>query len=75
MLQGKERQMGLGSEQVFSLAEARTKAGDARRLLADGLDPIAARDGRRTQDRLKKVGTLTFAKCAEMFQPISFLRP
>ena len=28
--QGKEREMGLGSERVFSLAQARAKAADAR---------------------------------------------
>ena len=40
MLQGKARAMGLGSERVISLAEARTRAYECRRLLADGVDPI-----------------------------------
>ncbi len=64
---GKEREMGLGSERVFSVAQARAKVADARRLLVEGLDPIAARDGQRAKDRLQKVGTLTFAKCAEKY--------
>lgn len=35
--------MGLGSASLYSLAEARQRALQARRLLADGIDPIAAR--------------------------------
>ena len=65
--QGKEREMGLGSERVFSLAQARAKVADARRLLVEGVDPIAARDGQRAQERLQKASTLTFAKCAEKY--------
>lgn len=65
--QSKEREMGLGSERVYSLAEARAKASDARRLLVEGVDPIAARDGQRAQERLQKASTLTFAKCAEKY--------
>ena len=38
---GRSHEMGLGSERVFSLAEARSKAADARMLLAEGVDPIA----------------------------------
>ncbi len=45
---GRSRQMGLGAEQTFSLAEARDRARSARQLLSDGHDPIerkqAARD-------------------------------
>ncbi len=38
---GKGRLMGLGPERDVSLAEAREKARDARRLLLDGKDPLA----------------------------------
>jgi len=65
--QGRSHEMGLGSERVFSLGEARGKAADARRLLAEGVDPIAAREGHRTRERLQKASTLTFAKCAEKY--------
>ena len=65
--QGKEREMGLGSERVFSLAQARAKVADARRLLVEGVDPIAARDGQRAQERLQNASTLTFARCAEKY--------
>lgn len=40
---GKRREMGLGAYPAVSLAEARTKASDARRLVRDGQDPIDAR--------------------------------
>jgi integrase len=59
--------MGLGSERDVTLAAARTKAADARRQLADGVDPIAARDGQRAQERLQRAGTVAFSKCAEKY--------
>lgn len=64
---GKSREMGLGSARDISLAMARTKAAEARRQLADGMDPIAARDGQRAQERLQKAGTIAFADCAEKY--------
>ena len=39
-LHGKIREMGLGSLALVSLAEARDKALDNRRLLLEGRDPI-----------------------------------
>jgi integrase len=64
---GKSREMGLGSERDISLAEARTKAADARRQLADGKDPLAAREGHRAQEKLQKVGSISFADCAKKY--------
>lgn len=43
MLQGRAREMGLGSASLFTLAEARERAAGFRRMLADGIDPIEAR--------------------------------
>ena len=40
--QGRERWMGLGPVPDVSLAEARQKAFDARRVLREGVDPIEA---------------------------------
>jgi hypothetical protein len=65
--QGRSHEMGLGSERDVTLAAARTKAADARRQLADGVDPIAARDGQRAQERLQRAGTVAFSKCAEKY--------
>src|SRR5258706_14742840 len=64
---GKSREMGLGSSRDVSLAAARAKAGDARSRLADGVDPITAREAGRAQERLQKAGTLPFRKCAEKY--------
>src|SRR5690242_7201242 len=36
---GKRHDLGLGSVTLFTLAEARQRAHDAQRLLADGVDP------------------------------------
>ncbi len=46
--QGRKREMGLGSAAPgqVSLADARNKAMDARRLLNDGIDPMADRDAK-----------------------------
>src|SRR5919107_4152932 len=41
---GKRREMGLGSLRDVPLAKARERAAQARQKLADGLDPIAARN-------------------------------
>src|SRR3954452_9290874 len=43
---GKRREMGLGSALSVSLARARDLADAARKMVADGLDPIDARQQR-----------------------------
>src|SRR6516225_2366584 len=40
---GKAREMGLGTPANVSLADARDKSAHARRMIAQGLDPIAER--------------------------------
>jgi integrase len=64
---GKSHEMGFGSERDVSLAEARTKAGDARRQLVNGADPLAARDGHRAKERLQTAGAISFAECAKRY--------
>ena len=64
---GKSREMGLGSLNAVSLAGARLKAAACRGLLADGTDPIAARDAERTQRALEDARAITFDQCAEAF--------
>ncbi|WP_369719926.1 tyrosine-type recombinase/integrase [Bradyrhizobium sp. LLZ17] len=44
---GKVRQMGLGSYEHVSLAQARKRAKAAREKVADGIDPIAEKDAER----------------------------
>jgi integrase len=63
---GKSREMGLGSLNAVGLADARLKAAECRRLLADGIDPIAARDVERSQ-RALDARAITFDKCADAF--------
>ncbi len=46
---GRLRDMGLGSVQDFTLAEARARAAEQRKLRADGIDPIEARAAARAR--------------------------
>ena len=66
-LHGRERAMGLGSCSAFSLAEARTRARAARQLLADGIDPLSAKQAARTAAKLAAQKKLTFAEAAQRF--------
>jgi len=66
-LDGRTRYMGLGSLGAVSLAEARQKAGEARRLLAAGEDPIAARDAQQAAARAQTAMATTFRQCAEAY--------
>ena len=62
-LNGKQREMGLGSagQGGVTLAEAREKATEARRLLTQGIDPIDARNGVRAADKAAGVKFGQFA--------------
>jgi integrase len=64
---GKAREMGLGSVQTVGLADARRKAADARRLLAEGIDPLDAKKSKKQQDAVSAARTITFNKCAESY--------
>lgn len=67
-LNGKSREMGLGSLTAFSLAEARDRCRNFRQLLADGIDPIEHRQAER-QNNLDAVGLRrTFEECAIDYQ-------
>jgi integrase len=66
-LNGRSREMGLGSEQAITLAEARRKAAEGRRQLAEHIDPIDARDAQRAQTVLSKARSISFAQCAEKY--------
>ena len=63
-LQGKAREMGLGSLSAVSLSEARIKAGECRRLREEGVDPIEARKVRREQAALDAAKSITFKEAA-----------
>jgi integrase len=61
MLNGRCRQMGLGSLDLVSLADARDLAFESRKLLRSGVDPIE----HRNTERAKQLGSMTFKECAE----------
>lgn len=66
-LNGKRRDMGLGSFDGLTLAGARSKAQECRTMVQEGIDPIAARradDAARTAAIAKGV---TFSACAKAF--------
>jgi integrase len=64
---GKTRYMGLGSLTAVSLAEARTRAAEARLLVSAGIDPIGARDGKLAAERVEAARQVTFKDAAEAF--------
>ncbi|MHB8348464.1 MAG: Arm DNA-binding domain-containing protein, partial [Acidiferrobacterales bacterium] len=66
-LNGKAREMGLGPLGTVSLAEARQKAADARKLLTDGIDPIEKRKAFKTQDALARAKAIGFKVAAEAY--------
>jgi hypothetical protein len=61
---GRERQMRLGSLQTVGLAEARQEGERQRKLLLEGLDPIAPSDASRASQGVTKVKAVTFEWCA-----------
>src|SRR5882762_2312324 len=61
---GKLREMGLGPTHTVSLAEARQKALECRKVRLDGRDPIEARRAERTHAKLDAAKAITFAACA-----------
>jgi integrase len=59
--------MGLGPLHTVSLSEARTKAREARQLRLEGVDPIDARQAKRSQAKLDAAKSMTFRQCAEAY--------
>lgn len=59
--------MGLGSETSVSLAEARSKMQDLRKLLANKVDPLEAKKQAETKARLDAVKGITFKECASAY--------
>jgi integrase len=66
-LNGRTRDMGLGSVATFSLAEARQAALEARKLHAAGVDPIEARRAQRVQRHAEAARVVTFQEEAEAY--------
>jgi hypothetical protein len=67
MLDNRPREMGLGALRTTGLAEARARALECRRLRADGIDPITARQAGRQKTQLDAAKAVTFKQCAERY--------
>jgi hypothetical protein len=67
MLNGKAREMGLGSLEAVTLAEARVKMADCKKLLAAKIDPIDAREDEQAKARLAAASRTTFENCANSY--------
>lgn len=64
---GKPCEMGLGSLNAFTLAEARQRATAQRKLLTDGIDPLATKRSDLLARRMAKANIITFDKAATAF--------
>ncbi len=64
MMNGRTREMGLGSLNTFSLKEARERARECRQLVAIGTDPIEARQKKRDETRAAAAKRITFEEAA-----------
>src|SRR5215469_1562688 len=67
MLNRRPRWMGLGPLALYSLADARAKALDARRQRHEGIDPIEERRAERVRQRLDAAKAMTFKECCESY--------
>jgi integrase len=67
MLNGKAREMGLGPLHTITLAEARERATNARKLRLDGIDPIGRRRSERAAQRVAGATAMSFRQCGDAF--------
>jgi integrase len=67
MRHGKAQAMGLGALHAVTLAEARLKAADCRKLLAAGANPLDAKKSEQTQARIAAAKGTTFEACAKAY--------
>lgn len=63
-LNGSRRAMGLGKHPEVSLAQARERAANARKQVADGIDPIEAKEHAQLAAKAAQNKALTFQQCA-----------
>src|SRR6516165_8331643 len=67
MLNGRAREMGLGPVHTITLAEARERATQARKLRLDGYDPIERRRSERAAQRVAEATAISFRQCGDAF--------
>ncbi|HEU0215049.1 MAG TPA: integrase arm-type DNA-binding domain-containing protein [Stellaceae bacterium] len=64
---GRRRDMGLGPVRLYSLAEARVRAFALCRQIAEGGDPLAERQSRKSAARLDRAREMSFSACAAAY--------
>lgn len=64
---GKPCEMGLGSFQAFTLAEARKRATAQRKLLTDGINPLETKRSDQLTRRMAEASIITFDKAATAY--------
>ena len=68
---GRQREMGLGSARVVSLALARELRDDCQTKLARSVDPIEARKSAALAARAEQAKQMTFRQCAEDYLAVN----
>ena len=63
-INGRRRMMGLGACSTVTLAEARDKAADARKLVKQGIDPISAKEDAAATEKARQI---TFEEIARAY--------
>lgn len=64
---GRDREMGLGALTTVSLAEARVKMQDARKLITMKIDPLDAKKAAETSTKIEALKGATFRECANAY--------
>ncbi len=67
MVAGVAKNMGLGPFPDITLAVAREKALEARKLLLEGIDPCQQKRERKAEQRLEDAKKMTFDQCAASY--------
>ncbi len=66
-LDGRRRDMGLGSLDTISLAQARERARQHRERLIDGIDPLEHRKSRQSESNAEAAALMTFDQAAAAY--------
>ncbi len=67
MIKGKAYGMGLGPAHTITLADARQKAAEARKLVIEGINPLEAKRQRQLDAEMVKARLMTFDQCASAY--------
>jgi hypothetical protein len=68
---GRSREIGLGSSNTVSLAEARDRAPERRKLREQEIDLVEAREMAKRQAALERAKSLKFKEAAATWRPIA----